>query len=135
MDFVMNLPTSDRHYDAIFTIVDRFSRLVRFIPCKSSLTAQDAAILFFEHWICRFGMPQKIISDRDPRFTSVFWQSLCKALGSRVALSTSYHPETDGLTEHFHRTVEQVLRCYCSSQQSKWCVLLSQCEFALNNTV
>ncbi len=68
MDFIMQLPRSDRGYDAIFSIVDRFSRLCRFIPCKSDLTASDAAQLFFEHWLCRFGVPRKIISDRDPRF-------------------------------------------------------------------
>ena len=73
MDFIMPLPKSSRGFDAVFTIVDRFSRLVRFIPCHSTLTASDATSLFFEHWICRFGMPSKIISDRDPRFTSVFW--------------------------------------------------------------
>ena len=72
----MNLPKSTRGYDAIFTIVDRFSRLARFIPCHSDLTAQDAAHLFFEHWVCRFGCPKKIISGRDPRFTSKFWMSL-----------------------------------------------------------
>ncbi len=64
----MHLPTSTRGHDAIFNIVDRFSRMVRFVPCSSILTAVDAANLFFEHWVCRFGMPNKIISDRDPRF-------------------------------------------------------------------
>jgi hypothetical protein len=60
-------------YDAIFTIVDRFSRLVHFIPCTSTLTAADAAKLFFDHWICKYGVPVKVISDRDVRFTSKFW--------------------------------------------------------------
>lgn len=69
----MPLPASERGYDAIFSIVDRFSRLVRFIPCKSTLTAADCADLFFEHWVCRFGMPDKIICDRDVRFQSAFW--------------------------------------------------------------
>ena len=69
----MNLPTSVRGYDAIMTIVDRFSRLVRFIPCNSNLTASDAARLMFDHWICKHGMPSKIVCDRDPRFQSVFW--------------------------------------------------------------
>ncbi len=64
----MHLPTSTRGHDASFGLVDRFSRLVRFVPCSSTLTAVDAANLFFEHWVCRFGMPSKIISDRDPRF-------------------------------------------------------------------
>lgn len=68
----MNLPVSNG-FDAIYTIVDRFSRLVHFIPCKSDLTAADAAKLFFDNWICRYGMPVKVISDRDVRFTSNFW--------------------------------------------------------------
>lgn len=57
----------------IYTIVDRFSRLVRFVPCSSSITAVDCARLFFDHWVCKFGMPQKIISDRDVKFQSKFW--------------------------------------------------------------
>lgn len=68
MDFVVNLPTSIRGYDCIFTIVDRFSRMVRFIPCMTAISAPEVALLFFEHWICRFGMPKKIICDRDVRF-------------------------------------------------------------------
>jgi hypothetical protein len=68
MDFVVNLPVSERGFDCIFTIVDRFSRLVRFIPCKTAISAVEVASLFFEHWVCRFGMPDKIISDRDVRF-------------------------------------------------------------------
>jgi putative transposase len=49
-------------------------------------------------------------------------------------MSTSYHPQTDGLTERFHRSVEQILRCYCSSKQNNWCLMLSQAEYALNAT-
>lgn len=68
MDFVTHLPMSDRGFDAIFTIVDRFSRVVRFVPCKTAISAEQVAQLFFEHWVCRHGMPTKIISDRDVRF-------------------------------------------------------------------
>jgi hypothetical protein len=73
MDFVMPLPMTKRGYDGIFTVVDRFSRLVRFVPCKSTCNAADVAQIFFDNWVCKFGMPVKIISDRDPRFTSMFW--------------------------------------------------------------
>ena len=114
MDFVTNLPVSNRGFDAIFSIVDRFSRLCKFIPCKTSISALEVADLFFEQWVCKYGMPTKIISDRDVKFTSSFWQQLMGLLQCRVALSTSYHPQTDGLTERFHRSIEQVLRCYCS---------------------
>jgi transposase InsO family protein len=106
MDFVVSLPQSTRGYDAIFSIIDRFSRTCRFIPCHTTLSALDAANLFFEHWVCRFGVPKKIVSDRDVKFTSQFWQQLFALLGCKVALSTSYHPQTDGLTERFHRTIE-----------------------------
>ncbi len=68
MDFIVNLPMSTRGYDCVFTIVDRFSRMVRFIPCKTNIDATEVASLFFEHWVCRFGMPSKVISDRDVRF-------------------------------------------------------------------
>ena len=68
MDFVTNLPVSARGFDCIFTVVDRFSRMVRFIPCHTSVSADDVANLFFEHWVCRFGMPSKIVCDRDTRF-------------------------------------------------------------------
>ena len=73
MDFITTLPTSTRQYDAVFTIVDRFSKYVTFIPCHTNLTAHDAAVLFFEHIICHHGMPEKIISDRDSKFLSRFW--------------------------------------------------------------
>ncbi len=69
----MSLPTSTRGYDAIFTVVDRFSRFVKFIPCNTTCTAADMAKLFFEQWVCIYGMPAKIISDRDVRFQSKFW--------------------------------------------------------------
>jgi Integrase core domain. len=70
------------------------------------MSAVECADLFFEHWVCKFGMPLKIISDRDSRFTSSFWQELIKLLHCKVSLSSAYHPQTDGLTERFHRSVE-----------------------------
>jgi hypothetical protein len=73
MDFIMPLPRTSRGFDGIFTIVDRFSRLVRFVPCTTTCTAADVAQLFFDNWVCKFGMPSKIVSDRDTRFTSMFW--------------------------------------------------------------
>ena len=60
------------------------------------MIAPEVATLFFENWVCRFGMPSKIISDRDPRFTSGFWTSLMRLLKCKIAMSSAYHPETDG---------------------------------------
>ncbi len=68
MDFIVNLPMSVRGFDGIMTIVDRFLRLVKFIPMKTASSAADVARLFFDNWLCVFGSPSKIISDRDVRF-------------------------------------------------------------------
>lgn len=72
MDFVTHLPKSNG-YDGIFSVVDRFSKYCKFIPFKCNATAPDIANLLFEHWICQFGMPSTIVSDRDAKFTSKFW--------------------------------------------------------------
>ena len=71
----------------------------------STYTAQDVAQLFFENWICRYGVPTKIISDRDSKFTSNFWKSLLKVLQCKLAMSTAYHPQSDGLSERWHRSI------------------------------
>lgn len=76
MDLVTHLPVSERGYDAIATFVDRFSKLVVFVPCQTAIGAPEFAVLFFDHVVCRHGMPHKVISDRDRRFVSLFWQSL-----------------------------------------------------------
>ena len=70
MDFITHLPVSKRGYDAVFSVIDRFSTMCRFIPCSSSMSALEFAQLFFEHWVCIYGMPVKIVSDRDVKFTS-----------------------------------------------------------------
>jgi transposase InsO family protein len=62
--------------------------------------------------VTKFGMPSKIVSDRDPRFTSNFWKSLLKLLNCKLAMSSAYHPQTDGLSERFHRSIEEVMRSY-----------------------
>ena len=92
MDFVTHLPCTVRGFDAIFSIIDRFSKYCLFVPIKGNITALDCANIFFKYWVCSFGMPVKIISDRDPKFTSHFWKSLMKCLSCKVAVSSSYHP-------------------------------------------
>ena len=92
MDFIVQLPTSHRGFDAIFTVVDRFSKFVVLIPCMTNATAADIARLFFEHVVCVFGMPSKIVCDRDPKFMSRSWQGTMNLLQCKVAPSTAYHP-------------------------------------------
>ena len=95
MDLITHLPTSEG-FDSVFTIVDRFSKYVTFIPCKATCTAPDLARVFYDHIVCKFGMPKKIVSDRDSRFLSKFWQALMRLLQCTLEMSSGYHPQTDG---------------------------------------
>jgi hypothetical protein len=78
------------------------------------------------------GLPRLLISDRDPKFVSGFWQTLWRRLGTRLNMSSSRHPETYGLTERVNITFQQLLRCFCCYDGSDWTALLSQVEFAYN---
>ena len=68
MDFITHLPKTKNGFDSILTIVDRFSKFVILVPCTIQVNAAEVAKLFFDKVVCNFGMPSKIISDRDPRF-------------------------------------------------------------------
>ncbi len=90
---------------------------------------------FFEHVYRRFGLPRVLVSDRDPRFTAAFWRSLFGSLGTKLAFSSAYHPQSDGQTERANRTVESMLRAFVGPRQSDWDQWLPLVEFAYNDSV
>lgn len=99
MDLITQLPTS-HGYNAILTIVDHgCTRAAIFIPCTTNITGKGIAHLYLDHVYKWFGIPAKVISDRDPRFTAHFSKALCQCLGIDRNISTAYHPQTDGLSE------------------------------------
>src|SRR3954470_5102000 len=121
MDFITQLPkTKTTHKDAIVVFVDRLSKQAHFEAMNTTATAPDVAKIFFNTVFRHHGLPQVIASDRDARFTSNFWQALFKMLDTRLAMSTSFHPQTDGQTERTNRTLEQILRNYVSYKQDNW---------------
>jgi len=92
MDLITDLPRSDS-YDSILTIVDQgCSKAAKFIPCQKTIDGPGMANEYLKHLIPWFGVPKRIISDRDPRFTSNFAKTLCKNLGVQQNLSTAFHP-------------------------------------------
>ncbi len=99
MIFIVKLPKTKNGYDSITTYVDRLSRRVHFIPSKDSDTAVDVANAFFSNLFKHHGMPDSIVSDRDPKFTSKFWQRLMELCGVKLKMSSSRHPQTDGSSE------------------------------------
>ena len=96
MDLVISLPKTQHSYNAVFTVVDKFSKLDTTVLYETSSTAADIAQLFFYYVLYKFGMPKKIISNHDPRFASEFWTTLMIELGTKVGLSASYHLQTNG---------------------------------------
>jgi Chromo (CHRromatin Organisation MOdifier) domain len=95
----------------------------------------ETAKKFFNHWYRWFGLPKKIISDRDGRFIARFWKELFRLTHTRLAMSTSHHPQTDGQTEKANRTLEEMIRHYINYQQNNWDDLLPALEHAYNSSV
>jgi hypothetical protein len=135
MDFIMSLPKSRSGFDAIFVVVDRLTKVVSFTPTHSDVSAVDTAKLFLRNWYRWFGLPRKIISDRDGRFVSRFWRELFRLLQTRLAMSTSHHPQTDGQTEKTNRTLEEMARHYVNHQQNDWDDSLPFLEHAYNRSI
>ena len=99
LDFITKLPKSQGH-DAILTLTDHnCTKVLVFIPCTEEITVEGTALLYVKYIFARFGLPSRVISDRDPRFASKFTRELCRILGISQNVSTAYHPRTDGQSE------------------------------------
>ncbi|MBW0486489.1 hypothetical protein O181_026204 [Austropuccinia psidii MF-1] len=115
IDWVNGLPPgSDRSYNACLVIVDRFNNTPSFLPCHMDDTAMDTALLIWNRVVSWTGIFTNILSDRDPKFTSVLWTNLCQLFGTKVSFSTAYHPQTDGLSERIIQTLEDMVRRICA---------------------
>ncbi|CAI7889202.1 unnamed protein product [Closterium sp. NIES-53] len=120
LDFITGLPSTSRGHDSILVVIDKFSKMGHFIPTNATPTAEATARLFFDRIITIHGIPATLISDRDPKFTSKFWKELMGLLGTKLAMSSPYHPQTDGQTERLNQVVEQLLRKACKDDVSHW---------------
>jgi hypothetical protein len=134
MDFVGGLPMTSQRHDCIMVVVDKLTKSAHFIPVKTTFEASAIAQIFLKEIIRLHGVPRKIISDRDARFTSRFWKSLLQSMGTQLNFSTAYHPETDGKTERVNQVLEDMLRMYVMDQQNQWEKYLPLVEFAYNNS-
>jgi hypothetical protein len=133
MDFIVKLPLSEG-FDSILTITDHdCTKMTVFIPCNEAISAEGVARLYLQHVFKNYGLPQKIISDRDTRFTGKFMRELCRILGIQQNMSTAYHPRTDRQSERNNQWVEQFFRFYIDEDQKNWAFYLPLAEFAHNS--
>jgi hypothetical protein len=132
MDFITKLPRCGRH-DSILVVVDRLTKFAILIPTSEHITAARTAQLFVSRAASRFGLPSEIVTDRDSKFTGAFWPEVLRLFGTKTAMATAYHPQTDGQTERMNRLLEETLRHYVSQNHKNWVSLLPMAEFAINN--
>jgi hypothetical protein len=133
LDLITDLPESQGH-DSILTITDHdCTKAAIFLPCSKTITGEGIAQLYVDHVFPHFGVPRKVISDRDPRFTGKFMRKLCKQLRIEQNISTVYHSQTDGQSERTNQWLEQYLRVYGNFQQNNWATLLPLAQFVHNS--
>ena len=137
VDFITDLPKSREPgglniYNCILVVIDRFTKMAHYIPTVKELKAKEFAHLMLREVIKHHNVPEVIVSDRGTLFTSDFWMTLIKQLGSDHRLSTAFHPQTDGQTERQNQTLEHYLRCYCDFLQTNWAGLLPLAEWTYN---
>ncbi|MBW0511788.1 hypothetical protein O181_051503, partial [Austropuccinia psidii MF-1] len=145
MDLFTGLvPGGKENYNACLIIVDSFKKIMRCLPRHKEDTAMDTTLLFGNNIISTCGVPKIIISDRDPKFTSEFWTNFYDVLGTNLAFSTAYHPQTEGLVEErMIQTMEEILRRFCAygmeykdheGYTNDWVTLFQPAQLAYNTS-
>jgi hypothetical protein len=134
MDFMGPFPMTARGHNAIMVCVDKLTRYVVYIPLTTSSTTQEVWRLFYTRVVTIFGLPENILSDRDARFTAHYWQDLWALLGTKLLMSTAYHPQTDGTTERANKTLVTALRSFVDANQTNWDDLLPELQVAENTS-
>ncbi|KAL0336104.1 UNVERIFIED_CONTAM: Transposon Tf2-12 polyprotein [Sesamum radiatum] len=131
MDYISGLPKMG-DLGTIIVVVDRLSKYATFIAAPKHVTAEGTAHLFFKHVVKYWGLPKDIVSDRDSRFTGIFWTELFRLLGSTLSMSSSYHPQSDGQTERFNSMLEEYLQHFVRGTQKDWVKLLDVAQLCFN---
>ncbi|WVZ70382.1 hypothetical protein U9M48_019056 [Paspalum notatum var. saurae] len=128
------LPRTQKGYDSIWVIIDRFTKSAHFIPVKNRYHAQNYAEIYVSRIVSLHGVPKTITSDRGSLFISRFWEQLQAALGTKLIRSSAYHPQTSGQVERVNQILEDMLRACASTYSTKWDECLPLAEFAYNNS-
>jgi hypothetical protein len=134
-DFIVKLPKTSRRNGSICVFVDKLTKLVHFVACKEEVSAKEFAKLYVDHVFRLHGLSREFITDRDYSFTSAFWQEVTVLLGTRIVMSSSFHPQTDGETERVSQILETYLRHFVFVGLNDWDTLLSRAEFAHNAAI
>ncbi|GKB43817.1 reverse transcriptase domain-containing protein [Tanacetum coccineum] len=120
MDFFTKLAKTPSGYDIIWVTVDRLTKSAHFIPIRETYSMHKLTKLYIKEIVSRHSVLVSIISDRDSKFISNFWQSLQKAFGTQLDMSTAYHPQTNSQSERTIQTLEDMLRACIIDFGKSW---------------
>ncbi|WVZ84352.1 hypothetical protein U9M48_031392 [Paspalum notatum var. saurae] len=134
MDFIVGLPLTQKGYDSIWVVIDRFTKAAHFLPVKTTYRAKQYAELYISRILALHGVPQTITLDRSSLFVPRFWEHLQTALGTTLIHSSAYHPQTSGQVERVNQILEDMLRACALTYSAKWDECLPLAEFAYNNS-
>ena len=134
MDFVGPFLESNGH-DYLWVILCCLTSMVHLVPIRTTTTVSELVWLYVREVVRLHGLAETIVSDRDLKFTSKFWRETHKLLGTKLLMSTSFHPQTDGASEHAIRSVVQILRAIVRPDQRDWADKIPMVEFALNSAI
>ena len=134
MDFMGPLPNSNGH-DYLLVVIDRLTSQIHLIPTDTRVTTKGIAWLFLKEVVRLHRVPDLIISDRDSKFTTIFWCELQRIMGIRPLMSTAFHPQMDGSTEPANQLIRQILRTVVRNDQKDWANKSPMVEFAMNSNM
>jgi hypothetical protein len=133
MDFITGLPKLAKQNDAIMVVVEKLSKSTHFVPINSTCKEIYIANIFMKEIFILYGMPKDIISNKDTKFTSIFWKSLMDGFETKLLFITPYHPQTHGQKERVNQILEEMLRMHVMHQPKRWEDYLPLVEFSYNN--
>jgi hypothetical protein len=134
MDFIGPFPES-KGFNYLWVIICRMMSMVHLIPVNTTTTASELSWIYLREIVRLHGLPSTIVSDRDSKFTSRWWRELHKILGTRLLMSTSFHPQTDGQTERANKNIGQIFRTLVHTNQKNWVDKVAMTEFAINASI
>ena len=128
------LPKSN-NFDYLIVMIDRLTSQVHLVPTTMTGTTRGIAWLILKEVVRLHGIPESIVSDKDTKFTSIFWKELHRLMGSKLLMSTAFHLQTDGTTERANRSIAQILCTVVSNDQWDWSDKCPMVEFAINGSI
>ena len=129
-----HFPQTPQGHDAIWVLVDRLTKSTHLLAVRMTFTLERFCRLYVREIVQLHGVPVSIVSDRDPKFTAHFWKNFQKAMGTRLTMSTIFHPQIDGQSERTIKVLEDMLPACVLDHKSSWEEYLPLVEFAYNNS-